>query len=178
MWRKPSGCSSYGVIFFNSFLEHALIESIFCGLHISFRRLDTFPCIWSVIYRSVHFSCSCTHYLSRTTAQGVSYRLLFNKFHLKLLFFSSPFGRHSVVNRITNNDSWHNRTVSTPSSMRFVCASKHSDGTSIGCLRKKYQTVLISRKQFAPSVQTTPYTAKMLVQTLCLRKLLARVGDV
>ena len=29
MWRKPSGCSSYGVNFFNSFLEHALIELIF-----------------------------------------------------------------------------------------------------------------------------------------------------
>ena len=49
MWRKPSGCSSYGVIFFNSFLEHALIELLFFILHISFRRLDTFPCICSVI---------------------------------------------------------------------------------------------------------------------------------
>ena len=29
MWRKPSGCSRYGVNFFNSFLEHALIELIF-----------------------------------------------------------------------------------------------------------------------------------------------------
>ena len=33
--------------------------------------------------------------------------------------------------------------------LRFVCANKHSDGASIGCLRKKYQTVLISRKQLA-----------------------------
>ena len=49
MWRKPSGCSSYGVNFFNSFLEHALIELFFFILHISFRRLDTFPCICSVI---------------------------------------------------------------------------------------------------------------------------------
>ena len=59
--------------------------------------------------------------------------------------------------------------------MRFVCANKHSDGASIGCLCKKYQTVLILRKQFA---QTTPYTVKMFAQTLCLRKLLARVGAV
>ena len=29
MWRKASGCSSYGVNFFNSFLEHALIELFF-----------------------------------------------------------------------------------------------------------------------------------------------------
>ena len=28
MWRKPSGCSSYCVNFFTSFLEHALIELI------------------------------------------------------------------------------------------------------------------------------------------------------
>ena len=78
MWRKPSACSSYGVNFFNSFLEHALIELFFFILHISFRRLDTFPCICSVIWRSVHFSCSCccTQYLSHTIAQGVTYILL------------------------------------------------------------------------------------------------------
>ena len=29
MWRKPSGCSSYGVNFFNSFREHALIDFFF-----------------------------------------------------------------------------------------------------------------------------------------------------
>ena len=37
-----------GCEFFNSFREHALIELLFL-LYISFRRLDTFPCICSVI---------------------------------------------------------------------------------------------------------------------------------
>ena len=40
--------------------------------------------------------------------------------------------------------------------LRFVCASKHSDGASIGCLRKKYLTVLISRKQFAQACKQHP----------------------
>ena len=38
-------CSSYGLIFLNSYREHALIE-LFFGLHLSFRRLVTFPCIY------------------------------------------------------------------------------------------------------------------------------------
>ena len=40
--------------------------------------------------------------------------------------------------------------------LRYVCASKHSDGASIGCLRKKYQTVLISRKQLAQARKQHP----------------------
>ena len=40
--------------------------------------------------------------------------------------------------------------------LRFVCASKHSDGASIGCLRKKYQTNLISRKQLAQACKQHP----------------------
>ena len=40
--------------------------------------------------------------------------------------------------------------------LRFVCANKHSDGASIGCLRKKYQTVLISRKQLAQARKQHP----------------------
>ena len=40
--------------------------------------------------------------------------------------------------------------------LRFVCVNKHSDGASIGCLRKKYQTVLISRKQLAQARKQHP----------------------
>ena len=46
--------------------------------------------------------------------------------------------------------------------LRFVCANKHSDGASIGCLRKKYQTVLISRKQFAQAFKQHPTLSKCL----------------
>ena len=44
----------------------------------------------------------------------------------------------------------------------FVCASKHSNGASIGCLRKKYQTVLISRKQFTQECNQHPTLSKCL----------------
>ena len=52
--------------------------------------------------------------------------------------------------------------------LRFVFASKHSHGTSIGCLRKKYQTVLISRKQFAQECKQHPTLSKCLCKhTVC-----------
>ena len=45
------------------------------------------------------------------------------------MFFGSPFGRHSVVNPITNNDSWHKHMVSTPSNTE-VCSCKQSTQTA------------------------------------------------
>ena len=91
-------------------------------------------------------------------------------------FFGSPFGRHSVVNSTTNNNSWHNHTLSTPSNTE-VCLCKHA-------LRRRKHWLLAQKipncfdftQAACASTQTIPYTVKMFVQTLCLRKLLARVG--
>ena len=46
--------------------------------------------------------------------------------------------------------------------LRFDCASKHSEGARIGCLHKKYQTVLISRKQFGQACKQHPTLSKCL----------------
>ena len=79
MWCKPSGCSSYGVNFFNSFLEHALIELIFWGLHIFF---STFRYFTLYLFSNLAF-CSFFLFLllyselvTHTIAQGVTYILL------------------------------------------------------------------------------------------------------
>ena len=66
--------------------------------------------------------------------------------------------------------------VSTPSNTE-VCLSKQA-------LRRRKHWLLVQKisnsfdftQAVCASVQTIPYTVKMFVQTLCLRKLLARVG--
>ena len=58
--------------------------------------------------------------------------------------------------------------------MWFIYANKHLDGASIGCLHRKYQTVLISRKQLAQACKQNPPLSKCLckhsVCTKCLHK--------
>ena len=155
--------------FFNSVLEHALIELFY---------------IYIYIYIYITYFFSTFRYFSLYLFSN----LAFCSFFLFLLLHSVLVTHHSAgsdlyspINSIKNCYSLavplediarsillQITTAGTTTRcqlrviLRFVCANKHSDGTSIGCLRKKYQTVLISRKQFA--------------QTLCLRKLHARVG--
>ena len=56
--------------------------------------------------------------------------------------------------------------------MWFICANEHSDGASIGCFRKKYQTVLISRKQFAQACNNTLHC-----QNVCANTLFAQIAS-
>ena len=157
MWRKPSGCSSYGVNFFNSFREHALIELIILFITYFF---STFRYFSLYLFNNLTL-CS---------------------FFLFLLLYSELVTHHragsdlySSINSIKNCRSsaiplediaWsivlQIMTAGTTTRcqlrviLRYVCASKHSDGASIGCLRKKYQTVLISRKQLAQARKQHP----------------------
>ena len=83
-------------------------------------------------------------------------------------FFGSPFGRHSVVNRTTNNDSLHNHMVSTPSNSE-VCLCKHAlRWRKHWLLAQKISNCFDFTQAACASTQTTPYTVKMFVQTLCV----------
>ena len=163
MWRKPSGCSSYCVNFFE--------------LRPGTRSY------WIIFFIYITYFFSTFRYFSLYLFSN----LAFCSFFLFLLLHSVLVTHHSAgsdlyspINSIKNCYSLavplediarsillQITTAGTTTHcqlrvlLRFVCANKHSDGASIGCLRKKYQTVLILRKQFA--------------QTLCLRKLHARV---
>ena len=73
----------------------------------------------------------------------------------------------SVVNRTTNNNSWHNHTVSTPSNTE-VCLCKHALRRHKHWLLAQKILICFDFTQAAcASTQTTPYTVKMFVQTLC-----------
>ena len=145
MWRKLSGCSSYGVNFFNSVLEYALIELYF-------------------FYITYFFSTF--RYFSLYLFSNLAFRSFFLFLHLVLVtHHRAGSDLYSSINSIKNCYSsavplediarsilLQITTAGTTTRcqlrviLRFVCANKHSDGASIGCLRKKYQTVLISRK--------------------------------
>ena len=163
MWRKPSGCSSYGVNFFNSFLEHALIELIFLGITYFFSTfryfslylfsnlafcsfflflllysvLVTHPSAGSVLYSSINSIKNCPS--SAVPLEDIAWSIVL---------------QISTAGTTTRCQLWV--------ILRFVCASKHSDGASIGCLHKKYQTVLISRKKFAHACKQHPTLSKCL----------------
>ena len=78
--------------------------------------------------------------------------------------------------RTTNNDSWHNHTVSTPSNTEVCLCMQALRRRKHWLLAQKISNCFDFTQAVCASVQTTPYTVKMFVQKLCLRKLLARVG--
>ena len=157
MWRKPSGCSSYGVNFFNSFLEHALIELFYFYITYFF---STFRYFSLYLFSNLAF---CSFFL-------------FLLLHSVLVtHHSAGSGLYSSINSIKNCYSsavplediarlilLQITTAGTTTRcqlrviLRFICANKHSDGANIGCLCKKYQTVLISRKQLAQARKQHP----------------------
>ena len=177
MWRKPSGCSSYGVNFFNSFLEHALIELFYFYITYFF---STFRYFSLYLFSNLAF---CSFFL-------------FLLLHSVLVtHHSAGSGLYSSINSIKNCYSsavplediarlilLQITTAGTTTRcqlrviLRFVCANKHSDGANIGCLCKKISNCFDFTQAACASTQTTPYTVKQFAQTLCLRKLLARVG--
>ena len=87
-----------------------------------------------------------------------------------------PFGRHSEINPITNNDSWHNHMVSTPSNTEVCLCKQTLRRRKHWLLAQKISNCFDFTQAACASTQTTPYTVKQFAQTLCLHKLLARVG--
>ena len=82
----------------------------------------------------------------------------------------------SEINPITNNDSWHNHTVSTPSNTEVCLCKQALRRRKHWLLAQKISNCFDFTQAACASTQTTPYTVKQFAQTLCLRKLLARVG--
>ena len=110
------------------------------------------------------------------------------------MFFGSPFGRHNMVNRTTNNDSLHNHTVATPSNTE-VCLCKQAlrrrkhwllaqkisncfDFTQAVCANNTLQCQNVCANNTL-QCQNVCANNTLHCQNVCantLRKLLARVG--
>ena len=164
MWRKPSGCSSYGMNFFNSFLKHALIEfflyyiflfdvyfSLYLFSNLAFCSFFLFLLLHSVLV--THHSAGSDLYSSINS--------------IKNCYSSAvPFGRHSEINPITNNDSWHNHTVSTPSNTEVCLCKQALRRRKHWLLAQKISNCFDFTQAACASTQTTPYTVKQFAQTL------------
>ena len=150
MWRKPSGCSSYVVnFFFNSFLEHAFIELFFYITYF----FSTFRYFSLYLFSNLAF-CSFFLFLllhSVLVTQHSAGSDLYSSINSIKNCYSSAVPLEDIARSILLQITTAGTTTRCQLRviLRFVCANKHSDGASIGCLRKKYQTVLISRKQLA-----------------------------
>ena len=140
--------------FFNSFLEHALIELIFFITYFfsTFRYFSLYLfsnlafCSFFLFLYSVlvtHHRAGSDLYSSRNSIKNCRSSAV-----------SLEDTAWSIVLQITTAGTTTRCQLRVI--LRFVCASKHSDGASIGCLRKKYQTVLISRKQLAQARKQHP----------------------
>ena len=116
-------------------------------------------------------SASFRFILSSFRFISYSFRFISSSFRFISLHFA-PFRFISYFSRT----GWHNHTVSTPSNTE-VCLCKQA-------LRRRKHWLLVQKisncfdftQAACASTQTTPYTVKQFAQTLCLRKLLARVG--
>ena len=157
MWRKPSGCSSYGVNFFNSFLEHALIELFFFYITYFF---STFRYFSLYLFSNLAF-CSFFLFLLLHSVLVTHHSAgsdLYSSINSIKNFYSLAVPLEDIARSILLQITTSGTTTRCQLRviLRFVCANKHSDGASIGCLRKKYQTVLISRKQLAQARKQHP----------------------
>ena len=177
MWRKPSGCSSYDVNFFNKFREHALIELIFLIItyfFLAFRYFSLY--LFSNLTLCSFFLFLLLYSVLFTYHSAGSDLYFLLNIQLKTIVLRQSLWRHSVVNCTTNNDSLHNHTVSTPSNTEVCLCKQALRRLKHWLLAQKISNCFDFTQAACASTQTTTYTAKQFAQTLCLRKLLARVG--
>ena len=174
MWLKPSGCSSYGVKFFKSFQEHAVIELFFYITYF----FSTFRYFSLYLFSNLAF-CSFFLFLLLHSVLVTHHSAgsdLYSSINSIKNWYSSAVPLEDIARSILLQITTAGTTTRCQLRviLRFVCASKHSDGASIGCLRKKYQTVLISRKQLAQARKQHPTLSSNLrkhsVCANCLHK--------
>ena len=136
---------------------NTLLLNYFFILHISFRRLDNFSLyLFSNLAFCSFFLFLLLHSVLVTHHSAGSD--LYSSINSIKNFYSSAVPLEDIARSILLQITTAGTTTRCQLRviLRFVCANKHSDGASIGCLRKKYQTVLISRKQLAQACKQHP----------------------
>ena len=161
MWRNPSGCSSYGVNFLTPSLNTLLLNFFWLYVFSTFRYFFLYLfsnlAFCSFFLFLLLYSVLVTHHTRREWPVFSSINSIQNCHSSAVPLEDIAW---SIVLQITTAGTTTRCQLRVIP--RFVCASKHSDGVSIGCLRKKYQIVLISRKQFAQACKQHPTLSKCL----------------
>ena len=161
MWRNPSGCSSYGVNFFNSFFELALIELIYFWIIYFFSKFRYFSLY---LFSNLAFCSFFLFLYSILVTHHSAFSDLYSSINSIQNCRSSAVPlevtARSIVLQIT--------TAGTTTWCQMVCLCKQA-------LRRRKHWLLAQKTSncfdfthaVCASVQTTPYTVKMFAQTLC-----------